>query len=127
MGAPVQAPAQKPVDDLTPPFELKPIEAEMPPPAFAWIDEVTDGSPASEAGLMVGDHVCRFGGIDRVATGDLNACFAAIQRLVPASVNTEVDVLVLRGQPPAKVELKFTPRQWGGRGLLGCHLAPKIG
>lgn len=102
-------------------------DMEMPPLPFAWIDEVTEGSPACEAGLQVGDDLCRFGGIDRQATGDLNACFTAIAQLVPQSVNAEVDVLVLRGRPPARVELKLTPKQWAGRGLLGCHLAPKTG
>lgn len=99
--------------------------ASILPPAFAWIDEVAEGSPAQDAGLALGDHICRFGGIDRRETGDLNACFAAIAQLVPASVGKALEVVVLRGQPPRRVELSLTPRQWTGRGLLGCHLAPK--
>ena len=45
-----------------------------PPPnakPFAIIDEVTDGSPAHEAGLVVGDQVIFFAGVDaRTGSGD---------------------------------------------------------
>mmetsp|Transcript_48289 Transcript_48289/g.140830 ORF Transcript_48289/g.140830 Transcript_48289/m.140830 type:complete len:221 (-) Transcript_48289:94-756(-) len=99
--------------------------AAPPPPPFAWIDEVTDGSPAQEAGLAIGDQICQFGEVSRRETGDLNACFAAIAKLVPESVGQPVEVLVLRGQPATKVMLTLTPKTWAGRGLLGCHLAPK--
>uniref|UniRef100_A0A7S1W5X9 PDZ domain-containing protein n=1 Tax=Alexandrium catenella TaxID=2925 RepID=A0A7S1W5X9_ALECA len=101
------------------------IQVQMPPPPFALIDEVTDGSPAQDAGLQIGDQVCRFGDIDREENGDLNSCFAAVAKLVPQSVGSPIEVVVLRGQPPAKVALQLIPRQWAGRGLLGCHLAPK--
>mmetsp|Transcript_64598 Transcript_64598/g.185819 ORF Transcript_64598/g.185819 Transcript_64598/m.185819 type:complete len:224 (-) Transcript_64598:88-759(-) len=100
-------------------------QAVMPSPPFALIDEVAEGSPAQAAGLVLGDQICSFGGISRLDTGDLNACFAAIQQLVPRSAGTALEVIVLRGNPPARVPLQLTPRQWAGRGLLGCHMAPK--
>jgi len=99
--------------------------AAMPPPPFALIDEVADGSPAQEAGIAIGDQICCFAGIDRRETGDLNACFAAIQQLVPRSAGTTLEVIVLRGRPPVRVNIQLTPKQWQGRGLLGCHMAPK--
>mmetsp|Transcript_53952 Transcript_53952/g.108353 ORF Transcript_53952/g.108353 Transcript_53952/m.108353 type:complete len:221 (-) Transcript_53952:138-800(-) len=98
---------------------------QLPPPPFALIDEVADGSPAQDAGLLIGDQVCRFGGVDREENGDLNACFAGVAKLVPQSVGTPIEVVVMRGQPPAKVVLQLIPRQWAGRGLLGCHMTPK--
>mmetsp|Transcript_103127 Transcript_103127/g.199807 ORF Transcript_103127/g.199807 Transcript_103127/m.199807 type:complete len:224 (-) Transcript_103127:4-675(-) len=100
-------------------------EVRLPPKPFAWIDEVTAGSPAQAAGLTVGDQVCCFGDVSRDSTGDLNACFAAVGQLVPRSIGSPIQVLVLRGQPPAQVLLQLIPNQWAGRGLLGCHLAPK--
>merc|ERR1719487_1300449 len=73
-------------------------EAQLPPPPFALVDEVTAGSPAADAGLALGDHVIRFGHVNRQDTGDLNACFAGVQELVPRSVGTPIEVQVLRGQ-----------------------------
>mmetsp|Transcript_12184 Transcript_12184/g.18471 ORF Transcript_12184/g.18471 Transcript_12184/m.18471 type:complete len:220 (-) Transcript_12184:267-926(-) len=101
------------------------LQAELPSPPFALIDEVAEGSPAEAAGLRVGDLLSSFGPVSRKASGDLNACFGAIQQLVPKSAGSELEVVVLRGQPYSRVVLQLTPRQWAGRGLLGCHLAPK--
>eukprot|EP00429_Kryptoperidinium_foliaceum_P112146 CAMPEP_0176300530 /NCGR_PEP_ID=MMETSP0121_2-20121125/60368_1 /TAXON_ID=160619 /ORGANISM="Kryptoperidinium foliaceum, Strain CCMP 1326" /LENGTH=259 /DNA_ID=CAMNT_0017641919 /DNA_START=55 /DNA_END=829 /DNA_ORIENTATION=+ len=50
----------------------------MPPVPWAVIDEIAEGSPAQEAGLELGDLLCRFGDIDRHDTGDVSACKAAI-------------------------------------------------
>mmetsp|Transcript_108984 Transcript_108984/g.172160 ORF Transcript_108984/g.172160 Transcript_108984/m.172160 type:complete len:216 (+) Transcript_108984:80-727(+) len=113
------APAEEDVDmvEATPP--------QLPSPPFALIDEVSNDSPAQEAGLAIGDLVLRFGHVCRQDTGDLNACFAAIQELVPRSIDSPIEVQVLRGAPPAKVLLTLRPRRWQGRGLLGCHMAPK--
>mmetsp|Transcript_8896 Transcript_8896/g.19564 ORF Transcript_8896/g.19564 Transcript_8896/m.19564 type:complete len:227 (-) Transcript_8896:7-687(-) len=100
-------------------------DVKLPPPAFAWIDEVSEGSPAQDAGLAVGDRISRFGDVS-LDIGDLKACFAAIAQLVPTKAGEALDVLVFRGSPPSKATLSLTPRQWAGRGLLGCHLAPYV-
>mmetsp|Transcript_10439 Transcript_10439/g.29724 ORF Transcript_10439/g.29724 Transcript_10439/m.29724 type:complete len:218 (+) Transcript_10439:120-773(+) len=97
----------------------------MPPVPWAVIDEIAEGSPAQEAGLELGDLLCRFGDIDRHDTGDVSACKAAIAQLVPRSVGQPLDVMVLRGNPPMRVELTLTPKRWRGNGLLGCHLTMK--
>mmetsp|Transcript_32707 Transcript_32707/g.76036 ORF Transcript_32707/g.76036 Transcript_32707/m.76036 type:complete len:221 (-) Transcript_32707:87-749(-) len=97
----------------------------LPPPPFAWIDEVSDGSPAQEAGLAIGDQICRFGHVNREDTGDLQACFDGVALLVQNSVGVSIEVHVLRGMPPTKVVLQLLPRHWDGRGLLGCHMARK--
>ena len=95
-----------------------------PPPnakPFAIIDEVTDGSPAHEAGLVVGDQVISFAGVDaRVGSGDPLPKVAAA---LAANENRPVSALVLRRG--AKTEVSVTPKRWAGRGLLGCHMRPK--
>merc|ERR1719343_1708479 len=60
--------------------------ASLPSSPFALIDEVSEGSPAQEAGLLVGDLVCNFGSVSRRDTGDLNACFAAVAKEVQQCV-----------------------------------------
>lgn len=89
-----------------------------PPPPFAVIDELTPGSPAAEAGLQLGDQLCRFGEVTRDAPSTLQAVAAALA----AHEGRPVAAVVLRQGAP--VALQLTPRQWGGRGLLGCHLRP---
>jgi len=95
-----------------------------PPPnakPFAIIDEVTDGSPAHEAGLVVGDQVIFFAGVDaRTGSGDPLPRVAAA---LAANENRPVSALVLRRG--AKTEVSVTPKRWAGRGLLGCHMRPK--
>eukprot|EP00931_Biecheleriopsis_adriatica_P116497 TRINITY_DN92135_c0_g1_i1.p1 TRINITY_DN92135_c0_g1~~TRINITY_DN92135_c0_g1_i1.p1 ORF type:complete len:220 (-),score=52.91 TRINITY_DN92135_c0_g1_i1:26-685(-) len=100
------------------------IQAHLAAP-FALIDEVSDGSPAQAAGLRVGDEICRFGPVNLQDTGDMNSCFKAIAQLVPQSAGNAIQVQVLRGSPPVRTALELIPRQWAGRGLLGCHMAPK--
>lgn len=93
---------------------------------FALIDEVSEGSPAQEAGLLLNDLLCNFGPVNLKDTGDLKACFAALPPVVQGNVGQPVEVQVLRGTPPKRLNLHFTPKQWAGRGLLGCHLAPHV-
>lgn len=78
---------------------------------FATVNAVSPDSPASEAGLQVGDGVVDFGG----AVG-----MSELPSLVSANENKDVVVMVDRGG--RMVELKVRPRVWSGRGLLGCHL-----
>jgi hypothetical protein len=82
---------------------------------FATINAVSPDSPASEAGLQVGDGVVDFGG----AVG-----MSELPSLVTANENRDMVVNVDRGG--RMVELKVRPRVWSGRGLLGCHLMPAM-
>lgn len=93
-------------------------EGPPPPPPFAVIDELTPGSPAADAGLLLGDQLCSFGGVTRETPSTLQAVAAALA----ANEGRPVAAVVLRQGAP--LELHLTPRQWGGRGLLGCHLRP---
>ncbi|KXZ50436.1 hypothetical protein GPECTOR_16g610 [Gonium pectorale] len=113
---------------------------------FALIDEVTDGSPASLAGLQVGDLLCAFGDVTAApapngdaaasanggasASGSTAATAAAgeggvLQRVAATLASSEgraVPTTVLRRGAP--LFLSLVPQRWAGRGLLGCHLQP---
>lgn len=89
-----------------------------PPPPFAVIDELTPGSPAATAGLQLGDQLCSFAGVSKAVPSTLQAVAAALA----ANEGRPVEAVVLRQGAP--LALQLTPQQWGGRGLLGCHLRP---
>jgi len=96
--------------------------------AFAVVDEVSEGSPAAEAGLRLGDRVCAVGGADRRAFSDAGEALRAAGTAVAGAEGGEVAFVVLRagagGAGTEAVTVTVTPRAgWGGRGLLGCHLS----
>ena len=69
----------------------------------------------------MGDAIYRFGYIDNTNHENLQA----IVELVKNSLNSPIQVRVLRknflGASEDK-EIEFVPREWGGRGFLGCAL-----
>lgn len=96
--------------------------------AFARVNSVADSSPAQTADLRVEDEVLTFGDLDgttahqSVARKDLRNLPSVVQE------GKEISLTVLRkdanGQRAIK-RLRLTPlSNWGGRGLLGCHLIP---
>ncbi|XP_028312737.1 26S proteasome non-ATPase regulatory subunit 9 isoform X2 [Gouania willdenowi] len=92
-------------------------EATVLPP-FARVDAVTSGSPASGAGLRVGDEVIEFGSVN---TGNFQS-LQNISSVVQHSEGKPLRVTVMRaGQ---KVNMSLTPQRWSGRGLLGCNIVP---
>ena len=99
---------------------------------FAIIDEVFSNSPSEEAGIQTGDLLLRFGSV----TADNHHGFDAIKRAIVtqlslAAANEESISIAVRR---STVELggvaemirteiiDLKPRQWAGKGLLGCHL-----
>eukprot|EP00798_Chlamydomonas_sp_ICE-L_P016258 gene16258-22434_t len=94
--------------------------------------EVTKGSPASEAGIRVGDQLCSFGDVvgDQLcrfgdvasASGTAPAPTSELMQRVAQSLGASeggsVLMLVLRNGIDI-VELNLHPRKWAGRGLLG--------
>lgn len=81
---------------------------------FAMIDEITDASPASDDGLQLGDQIVKFGSVE---LGDqLLSRLAAEAQL---NLGHPVHVMLMRNG--SIINLTVTPRQWQGRGLLGCH------
>ncbi|KAL4434406.1 hypothetical protein ABPG75_000847 [Micractinium tetrahymenae] len=85
---------------------------------FAIIDELTDGSPAAEAGLQLNDQLCSVGGVTRHTPNTLQSVAALVQ----ASEGQPVEAVVLRHGSP--MVLTLTPKRGAGPGLLGCHLRP---
>ena len=85
---------------------------------FAIIDEILDSSPAKEAGLVNGDELLAFGKVNSQTLDALNA----VPSVVRDNVGTRIPLTVRR--KGAIVQVFITPKSWGGRGLLGCHLTP---
>lgn len=85
---------------------------------FAAINLVSRGSPAEECGLKIGDQIIEFGSVTHSNFTSLNA----IAQVVQHSRNRPVRVVVLRDG--SEIVLSLTPREWDGRGLLGCNLVP---
>lgn len=89
---------------------------------IAKLDQILNGSPASDAGIQDGDYLMQFGKIN-MSNAD-GMAFRLIAGAVNDSVNTEIIILVRRNG--IIKELKLVPKTWDGRGLLGCHLSPMI-
>ncbi|GAB2216628.1 hypothetical protein Droror1_Dr00024404 [Drosera rotundifolia] len=81
---------------------------------FAVIDEITEGSPAAEDGLQLGDQVLKFGIVEY---GD--NLLARLSSELQANKDCAVPLVVIR--QGAQLSFSITPRTWSGRGLLGCH------
>jgi 26S proteasome non-ATPase regulatory subunit 9 len=114
---------------------------------FAKVNSVVADSPAATAGLQVGDTITKFGWVDWTNHERLSRVAEAVSQnegvrritlhQIPSSrwragglqVQIPITVKTLRpnpsGGPAETVEMQLTPRRnWGGRGLLGCHLLP---
>ncbi|PPJ61253.1 hypothetical protein CBER1_06731 [Cercospora berteroae] len=93
-------------------------------PPFARVNAVVPSSPAEQAGMKVGDKVTKFGW----ATWTNHERLAKVAEIVQQNENRMILVKVLREGEEAisqSHEMQLTPRRdWGGRGLLGCHLVP---
>uniref|UniRef100_A0A8C0YFV1 26S proteasome non-ATPase regulatory subunit 9 n=1 Tax=Cyprinus carpio carpio TaxID=630221 RepID=A0A8C0YFV1_CYPCA len=88
------------------------------PAPFALVDAVTQGSPAFQAGLRVGDEIIEFGSINAHNFRNLRDVASVVQHSEGKSLRVGV---IRSGQ---EVHLNLTPKQWSGRGLLGCNLVP---
>ncbi|KAJ2769835.1 putative 26S proteasome regulatory subunit [Coemansia nantahalensis] len=90
---------------------------------FARVSIVTPNSPASEAGLVAGDKVVRYGSVDASNHDNLKALSAETIN----NINKPMSVTVQRvvdGRPQT-VDLTLRLRHgWGGESLLGCHILP---
>lgn len=113
--------ASAPAAPSRPPVVAAPPPGSSPGIPFAIIDDVTPGSPAHDSGLAVGDRVVAFGGVTAERNPSSDPLPAVAARLA-ACENVPVPALVIRRG--ARVEVQVTPRRWGGRGLLGCHMRP---
>lgn len=113
-------------------------------PPFARVNTVVSNSPADIAGMQVADKVTKFGTVNwtnherlsrvaQVVQQNENVRWRSVGRKTRCSeadhLQRTILVKVLREGPAnaasQPLELHLTPRRdWGGRGLLGCHLLP---
>ncbi|KAI1385052.1 uncharacterized protein F4822DRAFT_381805 [Hypoxylon trugodes] len=91
---------------------------------FAKVNSVVADSPADSAGLKPGDEIRNFGYANKSNHDDLKKVAECVQGnegqriLVKISRRAESN----RRQ---ELQLNLIPRRnWGGRGLLGCHILP---
>lgn len=109
--------AKREQDEMEAEGEAMEQQVTLPSP-FARVDAVTQGSPASGAGLKIGDAVIEFGSVN---TGNFQN-LQNIASVVQHSEGKPLSVTVIRdGQ---KVQMRLTPQRWSGRGLLGCNIVP---
>ncbi|KAI0389356.1 hypothetical protein F5Y17DRAFT_469745 [Xylariaceae sp. FL0594] len=91
---------------------------------FAKVNTVVADSPADTAGLKAGDEIRNFGYVNRDNHDGLRKVAECVQG------NEGQRVLVKISRPGGtggrqELQLFLTPRRnWGGRGLLGCHIIP---
>ncbi|GMH27284.1 hypothetical protein Nepgr_029127 [Nepenthes gracilis] len=81
---------------------------------FAMVDEISEGSPAAEDGLQLGDQILKFG---NVGPGD--NLLTRLASEVQTNRGCALPLVVIR--QGTQMSLSLTPRTWTGRGLLGCH------
>ncbi|KAF9013267.1 hypothetical protein BDQ17DRAFT_1270817 [Cyathus striatus] len=94
-------------------------EAEVTLKVFAKVNDVSPGSPASEAGLQRGDLIVKFGSL--VQESFSGSTLQPLAELVAENENKHIIIRALRDDQT--VYHTLTPRKgWGGRGLLGCHI-----
>lgn len=100
----------------------QPARVEVP---FAKVNSVVPSSPAATAGLRPGDKIIRFGECNWMNHEKL----AKVAQTVQQNEGRVVVVLLARpaevGGGEERVSVELVPRHnWGGRGMLGCHLLP---
>lgn len=116
----LQASAESRQGNGAPAVQASPVAIEPP---FAKVNTVVPNSPADEAGMQAGDRVTRFGAVNWTNHERLSRVAQEVQE------GRTITVKVLRQASESaasqSLELRLTPRRnWGGRGLLGCHLLP---
>ncbi len=92
-------------------------------PPFAKVNSVVENSPAQQAGLRPQDIIREFGYVNRWNHDGLKK----VAECVMGNEAQEVVVKVSRGlgSDARELELTLVPRKdWGGRGMLGCHVVP---
>ncbi|KAJ2495164.1 putative 26S proteasome regulatory subunit [Coemansia sp. RSA 2049] len=90
---------------------------------FARVGKVALNSPASDAGLAVGDMIVTYGLVNERNHDNLRQLVTETAENVLKPIEVLVS-RVINGQPQTKT-LVLTPRRdWGGDGVLGCYIVP---
>ncbi|OAA49357.1 pdz/dhr/glgf [Metarhizium rileyi] len=91
---------------------------------FAKVNTVDVGSPADHAGLKEGDEIRNFGYVNKSNHDELRKVVECVQ----GNEGRGIFIKVSRASGAARhqeLRLTLTPaRNWGGRGMLGCHIIP---
>lgn len=92
---------------------------------FAKVNSVVPSSPAATADLRPGDKIIKFGHVNWMNHEKLSK----VAQVVQQNEGRQITIRVLRpdetGGGSQTLELKLIPQHnWGGRGMLGCHLLP---
>lgn len=91
---------------------------------FAKVNSVVDGSPAERAGLRAGDEIRNFGYVNQSNHDNLRRVGECVQ----GSEGQNIMVKISRRSGSSnreELQLTLVPRRnWGGRGMLGCHILP---
>ncbi|KAI1649732.1 uncharacterized protein F4817DRAFT_13995 [Daldinia loculata] len=91
---------------------------------FAKVNSVVAGSPAESAGLKPGDEIRNFGYVNRGNHDGLKKVAECVQGNEGQRILVKVTRRIESNQKQ-ELQLNLTPRRnWGGRGLLGCHILP---
>ncbi|KAK2592042.1 putative 26S proteasome regulatory subunit [Conoideocrella luteorostrata] len=89
---------------------------------FAKVNTVAAGSPADHAGLKEGDELRNFGFVNKTNHDNLKKVAECVQ----GNEGRNIFIKVSRAAGFAQrqeLRLSLTPvRDWGGRGMLGCHI-----
>ncbi|KAI0200320.1 hypothetical protein F4808DRAFT_166803 [Astrocystis sublimbata] len=91
---------------------------------FARVNSVVADSPAAAAGLKAGDQIRNFGYVNKSNNDDLKKVEECVQgnegQRILVKLSRESDLGARQ-----ELQVYLTPqRNWGGRGLLGCHILP---
>jgi S1-C subfamily serine protease len=86
---------------------------------FVVVGAVFDASPAHAAGLAKGDRVLAWGAVQHA---EFVSVAETISPMVKASEGKPLSVVVARPGQAEHVALALTPREWSGKGLLGCGI-----
>ena len=87
---------------------------------FCRVAEVTVDSPAQLDGIMPGDLIISYGDVNFMNHNSLQL----IAEVTKKNIDKPMSVKLLRsGQ---EIEVKVTPRQWSGKGVLGCRFLEKM-
>lgn len=90
---------------------------------FAKVNSLVEGSPAAQAGLKPQDLIRRFGYVDRRNHEELKKVAECVQGNEGQSVLVKISRGL--GEDAQELSLNLVPRKdWGGRGMLGCHIVP---
>ncbi|KAI0863311.1 hypothetical protein F4860DRAFT_81480 [Xylaria cubensis] len=91
---------------------------------FAKVNSVVANSPAEAAGLKAGDEIRNFGYVNRANHDGLKKVGECVQGNEGQRVLVKISRRADSGTRQ-ELQLYLTPqRNWGGRGLLGCHILP---